>query len=153
MPQLNAHRRCVCPLSKSEKSPIFRFFHTDCHSTQSLTQALQSVNKRKNIQCCQVKFFQCSQQKFCSSITSCLHYFVHSYIYIYIHTPHTILCLSPTHPLGEGWGCLLPAPTRPSVVGGNMYLRNVGNFASIHTAKRQRYRININISKVLLVLN
>jgi hypothetical protein len=23
----------ICPLSKSDKSPIFRFFHTDCHST------------------------------------------------------------------------------------------------------------------------
>jgi hypothetical protein len=23
-------------LSKSDKSPIFRFFHTNCHSTQSL---------------------------------------------------------------------------------------------------------------------
>jgi hypothetical protein len=26
----------MCPLSKSNKSPTFRFFHTDCHSTQSL---------------------------------------------------------------------------------------------------------------------
>jgi hypothetical protein len=26
----------ICPLSKSDKSPIFRFFHTECHSTQSL---------------------------------------------------------------------------------------------------------------------
>jgi hypothetical protein len=26
----------ICPPSKSDKSPIFRFFHTDCHSTQSL---------------------------------------------------------------------------------------------------------------------
>jgi hypothetical protein len=26
----------ICPLSKSNKSPIFRTFHTDCHSTQSL---------------------------------------------------------------------------------------------------------------------
>jgi hypothetical protein len=23
----------ICPLSKSDKSPIFRFFHTDSHST------------------------------------------------------------------------------------------------------------------------
>jgi hypothetical protein len=23
----------ICPLSKSEKSPIFWFFHMDCHST------------------------------------------------------------------------------------------------------------------------
>jgi hypothetical protein len=26
----------ICPLSKSDNSTIFRFFHTDCHSTQSL---------------------------------------------------------------------------------------------------------------------
>jgi hypothetical protein len=26
----------TCPLSKSDKSPIFRFFHTVCHWTQSL---------------------------------------------------------------------------------------------------------------------
>jgi hypothetical protein len=26
----------ICPLSKSDKSPIFWFFHTDCHSAQSL---------------------------------------------------------------------------------------------------------------------
>jgi hypothetical protein len=23
----------ICPLSKSDKSSIFRFFHMDCHST------------------------------------------------------------------------------------------------------------------------
>jgi hypothetical protein len=26
----------ICPLSKSDKYPIVRFFHTDCHSTQPL---------------------------------------------------------------------------------------------------------------------
>jgi hypothetical protein len=26
----------ICSLSKSDKSPIFQFFHMDCHSTQSL---------------------------------------------------------------------------------------------------------------------
>jgi hypothetical protein len=26
----------ICPLSKLDKFPIFRFFHKDCHSTQSL---------------------------------------------------------------------------------------------------------------------
>jgi hypothetical protein len=26
----------ICPLSRLDKSPIFRFFHTDCHLTQSL---------------------------------------------------------------------------------------------------------------------
>jgi hypothetical protein len=25
----------ICLLSKSDKSPIFRFFHTDCHSNTS----------------------------------------------------------------------------------------------------------------------
>jgi hypothetical protein len=29
----------ICPLSKSDKSYIFRFFHMDCHSTQSLTHS------------------------------------------------------------------------------------------------------------------
>jgi hypothetical protein len=55
----------ICSLSKSDMSPTFRFFHMDCHSHTHyvLTWALQSVNKRKNIQCCQLKFFQCSQQK------------------------------------------------------------------------------------------
>jgi hypothetical protein len=53
----------IWPLSKSINSAIFRFFHTDCHWRQSLmqTRVLQSVNKRKNIQCCQLKLFQCSQ--------------------------------------------------------------------------------------------
>jgi hypothetical protein len=26
----------ICPLSKSDKSPIFQIFHMDCHWTQSL---------------------------------------------------------------------------------------------------------------------
>jgi hypothetical protein len=43
----------ICLLSKSDKSAIFLFFHTDCHSTQitnALAWALQSVNKwKKNI--------------------------------------------------------------------------------------------------------
>jgi hypothetical protein len=38
-----------CSLPKSDKSPIFRFFHTDCHNTitNALTKALQRVNERK----------------------------------------------------------------------------------------------------------
>jgi hypothetical protein len=36
--------------------------------TNALTQALLNVNKRKSIQCCQLKFFQCSQHKFYSWI-------------------------------------------------------------------------------------
>jgi hypothetical protein len=28
--------RMICPLSKLDRSPIFRFFHADSHSTQSL---------------------------------------------------------------------------------------------------------------------
>jgi hypothetical protein len=27
------HPPSICPLSKSDKSPIFEFFHMDCHST------------------------------------------------------------------------------------------------------------------------
>jgi hypothetical protein len=30
------HAATIFPLSKSDKSPIFQFFHMDCHSTQSL---------------------------------------------------------------------------------------------------------------------
>jgi hypothetical protein len=26
----------ICPFSKLDKSPIFHFFHMDCHSTQTL---------------------------------------------------------------------------------------------------------------------
>jgi hypothetical protein len=62
----------ICPLSKSDMSPIFWFFsHGLSHNTitNALTRELQSVNKWKNIQCCQVKFFQCSQHKFYSSIS------------------------------------------------------------------------------------
>jgi hypothetical protein len=60
------HTLTICPLSKSDKSPIFQFFHADCHNTitNALTRALQRINKRKkNIQCCQLKFFQCCQHK------------------------------------------------------------------------------------------
>jgi hypothetical protein len=43
-----------------------------------LTRALRNVNKQKNIQCCQLKFFQGNQQKqLYSSISLCFHYFVH----------------------------------------------------------------------------
>jgi hypothetical protein len=62
----------ICPLSKSNKSPIFWFFHMDCHNTitNALTRALESVNKQKNIQCCQLEFFQCSHtNKFYSPIS------------------------------------------------------------------------------------
>jgi hypothetical protein len=31
--------------------------------SKALTRALQGVNKRKNIQCCQLMFFQCSKHK------------------------------------------------------------------------------------------
>jgi hypothetical protein len=70
----------ICPLSKSDKSFIFRFFHTDCHSSQSLTRAQRSVSKRKkkNIQCRQLEFFQCNQHKFYSLISYWFHYFVNT---------------------------------------------------------------------------
>jgi hypothetical protein len=66
---------------------IGQFSHFPIHShelslntvTNALIRALQSVNKRKkNIQCRQLKFFQCSQHKFYSSISLYFHYFVHS---------------------------------------------------------------------------
>jgi hypothetical protein len=51
-------------------APIFRLPHTDSHSTvnihvltSALTRALQSVMKWKNIQCCQLNIFQCSQHE------------------------------------------------------------------------------------------
>jgi hypothetical protein len=55
----------ICLLSKSDKSSIFLFFHTDFHSAQSLVRLRKhySVKKRKNIQCYQLKFFDCSQHK------------------------------------------------------------------------------------------
>jgi hypothetical protein len=56
----------ICPLSKSDKFPIFWFFHMDCHTTQSLMLWHQHcrVQTDKNVQCCQLKFFQCMQHKF-----------------------------------------------------------------------------------------
>jgi hypothetical protein len=33
---LVTHAATICPLSKLDKSPIFWFFHMDCHSAQSL---------------------------------------------------------------------------------------------------------------------
>jgi hypothetical protein len=55
----------MCPVWKSYKSPIFRFYHMDCHSTQSLMHCMSttSVNKQKKIQWCKLKFFQHSQCK------------------------------------------------------------------------------------------
>jgi hypothetical protein len=44
----------TCPLSKSDKSPIFRFFHTDCHPAQSLIHWYE----HHRVQRCQLKFFQ-----------------------------------------------------------------------------------------------
>jgi hypothetical protein len=54
----------ICPLSKSDKSPIFWFFHMSLSTiTDALTRALHSVNIEKNIQCCQLNFLQCNQHK------------------------------------------------------------------------------------------
>jgi hypothetical protein len=50
-------------LSVSVDFSLLFFFADNCHLTQSLThlhELLQSVNKRRNIQCCQLKLFQCS---------------------------------------------------------------------------------------------
>jgi hypothetical protein len=50
----------VCPPLKSDKSPILSRRLSLNTITNALAQTLRSVNKRnKNIQCCQVKFFQC----------------------------------------------------------------------------------------------
>jgi hypothetical protein len=46
--------------------------------TNELTRALQSAKKkRKNIQCCQLKLFHCSQHKFYSSVSKCFKFFVY----------------------------------------------------------------------------
>jgi hypothetical protein len=61
MLQLKAHQWSV--MSQNWQLSNFTVFW---HNTiiNALTWALQSVNKRKkNIQCCQLKFFQCSQHK------------------------------------------------------------------------------------------
>jgi hypothetical protein len=63
----------ICPLSKSDKSPIFGFFHTDRHSSQSLinwhehyrVHSVVLVNEKHSV--LPTKFFQCSQHKFYSS--------------------------------------------------------------------------------------
>jgi hypothetical protein len=61
-------------------------------TTNSLTQTLQSVNKQnKNIQCCQLKFFQCSEDKIYSSVSWRFHYSVHSLYF------RTILCTALYH--------------------------------------------------------
>jgi hypothetical protein len=65
----DASAKCIpmiCPLSKSDKSPMLWFFHRDSLNTfaNALTWALQSVNKwKKRIQWCQLKFCQYSQHK------------------------------------------------------------------------------------------
>jgi hypothetical protein len=51
--QVKVHQRYVCLLSTLDKSPIFGFFDTDYHSTQSPV----------HWQCWQLKFFQCSWYK------------------------------------------------------------------------------------------
>jgi hypothetical protein len=57
----------MCPLSKSDVTHFLILSHGLSLNaiTNALTRALQSsVNKqKKNIQCCQLKFFQCSQYK------------------------------------------------------------------------------------------
>jgi hypothetical protein len=62
-----------CPLSKSDKCYIFRFFYAYNllgAITNALTRTLQSVNKGKNnIQHCKLKLFQCSQHKSYFSIS------------------------------------------------------------------------------------
>lgn len=77
------HRFCSprrtrsCPLSESDKFPNFLFSYTDCHSTSALIRTLQIVSKRKNIQFCQVKFFQQHQHKYILS----LNFLVYSIIF------------------------------------------------------------------------
>jgi hypothetical protein len=62
----------ICLLSTSDKSPIFQILsHGPSFNTiiNSLTLALQSVNKLKTIQCCHLKFFRCNQRKLYSSVS------------------------------------------------------------------------------------
>jgi hypothetical protein len=65
MLQLNVHQRSVLLQNRTSLPFSFFFSHglTLNTITNSLTRALQSINKQKNIQCCQLKVFQCSPYK------------------------------------------------------------------------------------------
>jgi hypothetical protein len=39
----------ICPLSKSDKSPVFRVFDTNCHSTQSPMHSHEHYRVKTNI--------------------------------------------------------------------------------------------------------
>jgi hypothetical protein len=60
----------IYPLSQSDEFIVLLLLHMDCHSTKSLCTDTSTTEfkQTEGIQCCQLKFFQCSQQKFYSSI-------------------------------------------------------------------------------------
>jgi hypothetical protein len=66
------HGQMICPPFKIRQVSYFPI-HSQRLSfntiTNELIQALQSVNKQKNIQCNHVKSFQCSQHKLYSLIS------------------------------------------------------------------------------------
>jgi hypothetical protein len=68
------HAATIYPLSKLNRSPIFWFFHMWLSLntiTNALMQALQSVNKWKNIQCCNGSSFNVTNTNtFYSSIST-----------------------------------------------------------------------------------
>jgi hypothetical protein len=71
MLQLNAHQ--LSALFQNWKSIHFPITSQGLllnTIVNALTQALQSVKKWKDMQCCQLKFLQCSQHKLYSSILS-----------------------------------------------------------------------------------
>jgi hypothetical protein len=64
MLQLNVHQCSVLFQNWAGLPFSDSFTKTLCITdTNALTLALQSVNKQKTIQCCQLKFFQCRQHK------------------------------------------------------------------------------------------
>jgi hypothetical protein len=68
---------CSFKIGEVSYFPLLSYGLSPNTITNVLTRALQSVNKRKNIQRCQLKFFQFIQHIFYSSVSQCFHCFVH----------------------------------------------------------------------------
>jgi hypothetical protein len=82
------HAPMVCPLSKSEKSPIFPFFHMDCHSTQSPMHWNEHYNVKTQRTFSVANLFHCSQQKQILFLNFCFHYFVHPMYILLANFPY-----------------------------------------------------------------
>jgi hypothetical protein len=64
MLQLDAHQRSVLFQNQTSLQFSDSFTRTLNTITNALTRALQSVNKRKNIQCCQISYFNAANINF-----------------------------------------------------------------------------------------